>query len=243
MSLDLDERQRAMLGEMGIRVFDAPRGPQPPAAPPAPVLRSPPAAVAPARPIAPSASDETVAHLDWDALAQSALAIGASRGARVVFGSGDLQPEWLIVGDAPVEAEEREGQPFVGEAGTLLDNMLRAVGLGRRNKVYLTSLVKVRPAGNGLPSPDDLAQWEPVLRRQVELLRPRVIVAMGRFTVPALLNTNEPIGKLRGQRHEYAGVPVVVTYHPAYLLRNLAEKGKAWADLCLALEIARSQPG
>jgi DNA polymerase len=239
MSLDLSERQRAMLGEMGIRVFDAPRAPEPDAAPRAPVLRPAPVAAAPTGALAPPAAGSAVADLGWDALSQSALAIGD--GARVVFGSGDLQPHWLVVGEAPQEPEEREGQPFLGDAGTLLDNMLKAVGLARGNKVYLTSLVKCRPAGNGVPSADDLARWEPVLRRQVELLKPRVIVAMGRFTVPALLGTNEPMGKLRGQRHEYAGVPMVVTYHPAYLLRNLSDKGKAWADLCLALEIARGQ--
>ena len=151
---------------------------------------------------------------------------------------GDRQADWLIVGEAPGENEDLQGEPFVGQAGKLLDNMLRALGLSRREKVYIANVLKCRPPGNRNPEPDEVARCEPFLRRQVELLQPKIIVAMGRFAVQSLLGTTEAIGKLRGQRHSYAGVPVVVTYHPAYLLRSLPDKAKAWADLCLAREIA-----
>jgi DNA polymerase len=139
-----------------------------------------------------------------------------------------------VVGEAPGENEDLQGEPFVGQAGKLLDNMLRALGLNRRDSVYIANVLKCRPPGNRNPEPDEVAQCEPFLRRQVALLQPRIILAMGRFAVQAILQTTEPIGKLRGRVHEYAGVPVVVTYHPAYLLRNLPDKAKAWSDLCLA---------
>ncbi|MEO7641690.1 MAG: uracil-DNA glycosylase, partial [Ramlibacter sp.] len=118
-----------------------------------------------------------------------------------------------------------------------LDNMLKAIGLDRHHKVYIANVLKCRPPGNRNPEPAEVAQCEPFLARQVALLQPRIILAMGRFAVQSLLQTTEPIGKLRGRVHQYAGVPVVVTYHPAYLLRNLPEKGKAWTDLCLAMEL------
>ena len=154
-----------------------------------------------------------------------------------VFGSGDRQADWLIVGEAPNENEDLQAEPFVGQAGLLLDSMLKAVGLNRRQKVYIANVLRCRPPGNRNPQPHEVAQCEPFLRRQVELLQPRIILAMGRFAVQSLLQSSEPIGKLRGQVHRYNGVPVVVTFHPDYLLRNLADKGKAWADLCLALEV------
>lgn len=179
--------------------------------------------------------------MEWDELAQTVAqcrACGLCNGRRnTVFGTGDRQADWLIVGEAPGENEDLQGEPFVGQAGMLLDNMLKALGLNRRQKVYIANVLKCRPPGNRNPEPDEVAQCEPFLRRQVELLQPRIILAMGRFAVQALLQTNEPIGKLRGQVHRYNDVPVVVTYHPAYLLRNLPEKAKAWADLCLALEV------
>ncbi len=154
-----------------------------------------------------------------------------------VFGTGDQRADWLLVGEAPGENEDLQGQPFVGQAGKLLDNMLRALGLSRQDKVYITNVLKCRPPGNRNPEPAEVAQCEPFLRRQVELLQPRIILAMGRFAVQSLLATSEPIGKLRGRVHSYGGVPLVVTYHPAYLLRNLPDKAKAWADLCLAASV------
>jgi uracil-DNA glycosylase family 4 len=139
-----------------------------------------------------------------------------------------------VVGDPPSEEEEQQGAPFVGQAGKLLDNMLGALGLDRAGQVYLTNVLKCRPPGNRNPEPQELAECEAVLRRQVALLQPKVILAMGRFAVPTLVQSTEPIGKLRGRVHHYEGIPVVVTYHPAHLLRNLPAKAGAWADLCLA---------
>ncbi|HET6828191.1 MAG TPA: uracil-DNA glycosylase, partial [Ramlibacter sp.] len=156
-----------------------------------------------------------------------------------VFGVGHRQADWLVIGEAPGENEDIQGEPFVGQAGKLLDNMLAALSLARGRGVYIANVLKCRPPGNRNPEPDEVAQCEPFLRRQVELLQPRIILAMGRFAVQSLLSTTEPIGKLRGRVHSYNGVPVVVTYHPAYLLRNLPDKAKAWADLCLARQVAQ----
>jgi uracil-DNA glycosylase family 4 len=258
MSLDLDARQRAMLAEMGVPMFE-------------PLARSavqaPPAAVAPARAPMPQPQPQRIAPpeaaplraspvalapraggielMEWDALAQAVAECRACKlcqGRRnTVFGVGDPKADWLIVGEAPGENEDLQGEPFVGQAGKLLDNMLKALGLDRRHKVYIANVLKCRPPGNRNPEPQEVAQCEPFLRRQVELLQPRIILAMGRFAVQSLLGSSEPIGKLRGRRHEYIGVPVVVTYHPAYLLRNLPDKAKAWADLCLANELVNAQ--
>ena len=181
--------------------------------------------------------------MEWDALEQAVAGCQACKlcGGRrnTVFGVGDRQADWLIVGEAPGENEDLQGEPFVGQAGKLLDNMLAALGVSRREKVYIANVLKCRPPGNRNPEPEEVAQCEPFLRRQVELLKPRIILAMGRFAVQSLLQTSEPIGRLRGRAHQYNGVPVVVTYHPAYLLRNLPDKAKAWADLCLALDVLR----
>ena len=185
--------------------------------------------------------------MQWDALATAvaecrACPLCASR-RNTVFGVGDAKADWLVVGEAPGENEDQQGEPFVGQAGKLLDNMLAALGLSRRHNVYIANILKCRPPGNRNPEPQEVAQCEPFLRRQIQLLQPRIILAMGRFAVQSLLGTTEPIGKLRGRMHRYQGVPVVVTYHPAYLLRNLADKAKAWDDLCLALDLMRAQAG
>ena len=194
----------------------------------------------------PVVSRDGIELMAWDALEQAVASCRACQlceGRRnTVFGMGDRQADWLIVGEAPGENEDLQGEPFVDQAGKLLDNMLKALGLDRQHKVYIANVLKCRPPGDRNPEPQELARCEPFLRRQVELLQPKIILAMGRFAVQSLLGSDEPIGKLRGRSHEYMGVPVVVTYHPAYLLRNLAEKAKAWADLCLALEVMRSQP-
>lgn len=261
MSLELDERQRAMLAEMGVRVFEP--LPQMDAVAPPPHTRMaerdsaltasavPPVrtqAVAPERPgtVALELRPSGVELMQWDELGQAVATCRACKlcsGRRnTVFGVGDMQADWLIVGEAPGENEDLQGEPFVGPAGQLLDNMLKALGLDRHHKVYIANVLKCRPPGNRNPQPEEVAQCEPFLRRQVQLLQPKIILAMGRFAVQSLLGTSEPIGKLRGRGHQYLGVPVVVTYHPAYLLRNLPDKAKAWADLCLALELMRSQP-
>jgi uracil-DNA glycosylase family 4 len=252
MTLQLDERQRAMLQEMGVRVFApetrllaaevAASAPVPDARPTA--INSP----APARqvPVTAEAAREGlpgVELMQWDALAQTVAACRACKlcdGRRnTVFGVGDRQADWLVVGEAPGENEDLQGEPFVGQAGKLLDNMLAAMGLSRTERVYIANVLKCRPPGNRNPEPEEIAQCEPFLRRQVELLQPKIILAMGRFAVQTLLQTNEPIGRLRGRVHRYQDVPVVVTYHPAYLLRNLPDKAKAWADLCLAQSVMR----
>lgn len=271
MSLDLDDRQRAMLAEMGVRLFE-PLESEPAAALPAavpaarpvraepvsteaprvqPVFRTEPAS----RDVAPPpvhtlvqaarADAAGIELMQWDALEEAVAACracGLCEGRRnTVFGVGDRRADWLVVGEAPGENEDLQGEPFVGQAGKLLDNMLKALGLDRQRKVYIANVLKCRPPGNRNPLPQEVAQCEPFLRRQVQLLQPKIILAMGRFAVQSLLGTEEPIGRLRGRRHEYMGVPVVVTYHPAYLLRTLPDKAKAWADLCLAQELMRAQ--
>ncbi|MCY7319989.1 MAG: uracil-DNA glycosylase [Ramlibacter sp.] len=253
MSLILDQRQQAMLREMKVRYLQAPQR-----ALAAPTVQKPVAQLAEPAPatvnfVAEAPQSQVQARaatgielMEWDALAKTVAecrACALCNGRRnTVFGVGDRQADWLIVGEAPGEIDDLQGQPFLGQDGLLLDNMLRALGLNRRQKVYIANVLKCRPPGNRNPEPQELAQCEPFLRRQVELLQPRIILAMGRFAVQAMLQSTEPIGKLRGQVHRYNGVPLVVTYHPAYLLRNLADKGKAWADLCLALEVLEQPP-
>ena len=276
---DLDDRQRAMLAEMGVRVWwpqrPADEQPQVQAQPPAPVLAassdvalpaSAPMALAPAaspvsRPAAPAPKPavapmpvtevlvgkplaEGVDQMDWAALQATVAACRACdlcmNRQQPVFGVGDVQADWLVVGDPQVEAEGQHGEPFVGQAKQLLDNMLKAVGLSREAKgeggIYITSSLKCRIPGSRNPSREELATCEPYLARQVALVKPKVIVVMGRFSIQAVLQSTEPLGKLRGQVHSYQGVPVVATYHPDSLLRNLPDKAKAWADLVLALK-------
>uniref|UniRef100_UPI0025C06B1E uracil-DNA glycosylase n=1 Tax=Aquabacterium sp. TaxID=1872578 RepID=UPI0025C06B1E len=165
---------------------------------------------------------------------------------QTVFGVGHPQADWLIVGEAPGEEEDKRGEPFVGRSGQLLDRMLHALGLSRQEadasqQVYIANAIKCRPPANRNPQPQEMAQCEPFLMRQIALTQPKVILAMGRFAVQSILRSNEPIGKLRGRVHDYQGVPLIVTYHPAYLLRNPADKALAWADLCLAREVMASR--
>jgi uracil-DNA glycosylase family 4 len=258
MSLDLDARQRAMLAEMGLRVFEPPLHQGTDDSPPEPVRQAaakPALAAGLSKPIQPAprqmAHEPVISRtgielMQWAELEEAVASCRACQlceGRRnTVFGVGDTKADWLVVGEPPGENEDLQGEPFVGQDGKLLDNMLKAVGLDRQHNVYIANVLKCRPSGNRNPLPQELAQCEPFLRRQVELLKPKIILAMGRFAVQSLLGSAEPIGKLRGRAHQYMGVPVIVTYDPAYLLRNLAEKAKAWADLCLALEVMRAQP-
>jgi DNA polymerase len=170
-----------------------------------------------------------------------------------VFGRPGLpQPaDWLVLGEPPDEDEERSGVAFAGQAGQLLDNMLRALKLGRSaggaagsvKQAYLTNVVKCRPAVVRIPQPQELLACEPFLQREITLVKPKVILAMGRFAAQALLQgtqpelATQPLGKLRGQTYQYLGVPVIVTYHPSYLLRTQADKARAWLDLCRARAI------
>lgn len=187
-----------------------------------------------------------VETMDWPALRETvagcrACSLCDSR-KQTVFGTGHSQARWMLVGEAPGEQEDREGEPFVGRAGQLLDRMLAAIELTRsedapERQVFIANVLKCRPPANRNPLPQEVAQCEPYLLRQMALVQPDLIVAMGRFAVQSLLKTSEPIGKLRGRVHEVAGIPVVVTYHPAYLLRNPADKALVWDDLCLAREL------
>ena len=256
-----DERQHKLLQAMGVRLWSAvaepapevalasepePEVPVPEVSVPVPVVRVPapltaPEPVALAKPVQHFAGP--IASMDWPTL-QAAVAgctactLCRSR-TQTVFGVGHRQAHWMIVGEAPGEEEDRQGEPFVGKSGQLLDNMLAAIGLSRAGddparQVYIANVLKCRPPANRNPQPDEAAQCEPYLRRQIELVQPRIILAMGRFAVNSLLQSDAAIGKLRGRVHQVGGVPTVVTYHPAYLLRNLADKAKAWDDLCLA---------
>jgi len=227
-----------------------------PVRPPVPARGAAPVAAAVAAAIDPVLAERAahIATLAWGPLHEAVAACTAcglceSR-KQTVFGVGHAQADWMIVGEAPGEQEDLQGEPFVGAAGQLLDQMLRAVGLSRRaesgegaeddqagdpaKRVFIANTLKCRPPRNRNPEPDEMARCEPFLKRQVELVKPRLILLMGRFAVTQLLKSDEAIGKLRGRVHRYEGIPVIVTYHPAYLLRNLPEKAKAWEDLCLA---------
>ena len=151
-----------------------------------------------------------------------------------VLGVGDLHADWLIVGEAPGADEDAQGEPFVGQAGRLLDAMLAAIDLKRGDNVYIANVLKSRPPGNRNPEPDEVAACMPYLLQQIELLQPKIILALGRFAAQSLLDTKSAIASLRGQVHQFQGVPMIVSYHPAYLLRTLTDKAKAWEDLCLA---------
>ncbi|HUG25022.1 uracil-DNA glycosylase [Piscinibacter sp.] len=190
-----------------------------------------------------------IESMDWAALRQAVVDCRAcklcERRRQTVFGVGNERAHWMVVGEAPGEQEDIQGEPFVGKSGQLLDNMLRALGLGRHDaagdparQVYIANTLKCRPPGNRNPEPDELAQCEPFLVRQIELVQPKILLAMGRFAVQSLLRSSEPVGRLRGRVHRYHGVPLIVTYHPAYLLRNPEDKARAWDDLCLAAETA-----
>ncbi len=275
----LSERHNAMLAEMGVNVWwsltenlvsepvkpvseavvatvrpaaTAPRAAMPPAPPEA---TSP--VVAKARvleqPVAFAALDRQALEATIGSCQLCDLGL---RRHKAVPGMGDPEPEWLVVGEAPGEEEDRQGLPFVGRAGALLDRMLAAMGLSRTEKVYIANVIKCRPPQNRNPDPVEIDSCTPYLIRQVELLRPRIVLAMGRFAAQTVLSQGGafdidtlrqmPLGKLRGRVHEVTlggqRLPVVVTYHPAYLLRSPAEKAKAWADLCLAMD-ARDRLG
>jgi DNA polymerase len=258
-----DERQRRMLGAMGIEWWAPERGggEAVDAQAEQPASRVD-AAVLPVE-FAPTAApqdlrDASIATMDWPALRETvagctACGLCATR-KQTVFGVGHPRAHWMLVGEAPGEQEDREGEPFVGRAGQLLDRMLRAVDLQRASpaegeaeadparQVFIANVLKCRPPHNRNPLPEEVRCCEPYLRRQVALVQPRIVLALGRFAVQALLGSDEPIGRLRGRVHQYEGRPLVVSYHPAYLLRNPADKARAWDDLCLAREVELGFP-
>jgi DNA polymerase len=181
---------------------------------------------------------ERIARMGWPELKSAVATCDAcplcKTRTHTVFGVGDEQAEWMLVGEAPGAEEDARGEPFVGQAGRLLDNMLGAIGLKRGEDVYIANVLKCRPPGNRNPEPFEVEQCSPHLVRQIALIRPQLVVAMGRFAAQTLLNTEASIASLRGRVFQYQGVPLIVTYHPAYLLRNLPDKAKAWEDLCFA---------
>ena len=279
MSLALDDRQRSMLQEMGVRVWlpqtvaEAPSRPAPsremlPRTTEIGIeniaiqaIKSRPTAQFDAEFSANAArvggDSVLTAGVDAPALLHAVASCQACQlcsGRRApVFGRPGLpQPaDWLVLGEPPDEDEERSGVAFAGQAGQLLDNMLRALKLGRSaggaaesvKQAYLTNVVKCRPAVVRIPQPQELLACDPFLQREITLVKPKVILAMGRFAAPALLQgsqpelATQPLGKLRGQTYQYLGVPVIVTYHPSYLLRTQADKARAWLDLCRARAI------
>ena len=194
------------------------------------------------QPSASQAPRNAVALLPWSALQQAVsgcTACGLASGRRqTVFGAGPQPASWMIVCEAPGQQEDERGEPFVGPAGQLLDQMLAAIGVNRASEVFITNVLKCRPPSNRDPQPDEVRCCEPYLRRQVALVQPRLILVLGRFAAHTLLGTEASISSLRGTVHEYANgearIPLVVTYHPAYLLRSLTEKAQAWSDLRLA---------
>ena len=298
--MKLDPRQRAMLLEMGVRVWSPTDAPEAAAAPPVdptaevphraasasaptsvttgpavqarrtasalPAAGAAPATSAPLLPAPERAA--AIAQMDWATLEQSVSgcrACGLCETRRhTVFGVGQFQSrvDWLVIGEAPGEREDVQGEPFVGPAGKLLDAMLAALGLSRSSgaaddpqrgdaqTVFITNVLKCRPPGNRNPQPAEIAQCLPYLERQIELLQPRIILALGRFAAQALLAPTMPealtlpLGKLRGKSYSFGShaIPVVVSYHPAYLLRSLPDKAKSWADLVLAMQVLRDAP-
>jgi uracil-DNA glycosylase family 4 len=176
--------------------------------------------------------------LDWDELKSAVLTctrcpLHATR-TQGVFGVGNRQAQWMVIGEAPGAEEDRQGEPFVGRAGQLLNSMLKAVGLARE-QVFIANILKSRPPNNRDPRPEEVRACIPYLFRQIELINPTLILCVGRIAAQTLLETDTPIGKLRGKLHRIAtNRPMIVTYHPAYLLRSPAEKRKAWGDLLLA---------
>ncbi len=190
-----------------------------------------------------------IGRLEWKELRQEVASCRAcslcETRKQTVFGVGNTRADWMLIGEAPGAEEDARGEPFVGQAGRLLDNMLTSVGMSREGEtpksVYIANVLKCRPPGNRNPQPDEVAKCEPFLLRQIELVNPALIVVMGRFAAQSLLGTDASIASLRGKPHRIsvAGrqIPVVVTYHPAYLLRNLIDKEKSWADLCLANKV------
>ncbi|HUF78381.1 MAG TPA: uracil-DNA glycosylase [Thermoanaerobaculia bacterium] len=197
----------------------APAGPKPPAAPPA---GSSPAAT-------PEERAATLAALAREAAACERCRLSQGR-AHVVFGAGDPDADLMFIGEGPGAEEDRQGLPFVGPAGELLNKIIQAIGL-TREQVYIANVVKCRPPGNRDPQPDEAAACRPFLERQIELVRPKVIVALGRVAAQALLGTDQPLGRMRGRWFAVQGVPAMVTYHPAALLRNAAWKRPTWEDM------------
>ena len=244
-------RREEFLSEMGLAPVWVLRRPPSAASSPAPspqpsVAEHQAAARESRREESPEPLDSPVSGMQWPelktAVAQCTACDLCKTRKNTVFGVGAESSEWMIVGEAPGAEEDERGEPFVGQAGRLLDNMLASIGLSRGKtggkgdeaNVYIANVLKCRPPGNRNPDPAEVAKCSPFLMRQIELVRPKLILAMGRFAAQSLLNSDASIASMRGKTFRTRGVTTVVTYHPAYLLRNLPDKAKAWEDLCFA---------
>lgn len=258
-------RRDSILREMGLGPLWRLRDAAPVEATPVPVLASatvphaghvmPPVAVAAPPTLTPPsttlAADEgrgaAIAQMDWDALRAGVAACDACLLCRerkqAVLGVGDVNADWLFIGEGPGAEEDERGEPFVGQAGKLLDAMLAAIDLKRGDDVYIANAVKCRPPNNRTPEPEETAACWPWLERQIALIRPRLIVALGRPAAQTLLQAEVKIAASRGRLFDFKGIPLIVTYHPAYLLRNLPDKAKAWEDLCFMRRTMRELKG
>lgn len=183
------------------------------------------------------------AEMDWDELRhcvqQCDRCVLSQSRKQTVFGVGNREADWMIIGEAPGAEEDRRGEPFVGRAGKVLDEMLRAIGQ-RRESVFIANTLKCRPPNNRDPSPAEAESCRDFLERQIALVQPKIILAVGKIAAQNLLGSDDPVGRMRGQSHDLNGVPLVVTYHPAYLLRSPSQKRKSWQDLCLARRLAEN---
>ena len=240
----LSPDQVAMLDAMDIQTWRSQSAPRVEEVVPLPVIET--AAIQPVDSKTNSSANTNSNSLpvnEWETLAASVAncrrcELHESR-RQTVFGAGNTAADWMIIGEAPGAEEDRQGQPFVGKAGQLLNEMLRAVGFAR-DDVYIANILKCRPPGNRDPKVDEAEACAQYLRRQIEMVAPKMILVVGRIAAQNLLQSEEPVGRMRGVVHRLgpANVPVVVTYHPAYLLRSPEQKRKAWADLCLARSVA-----
>ena len=233
-----------VLRELGLRPVWRLRPPSPDVTPP-PVMRD--AAVDPVHTASASSAAERIARiatLGWSNFAadvQACTACGLCRSRRqAVPGVGDAGAEWMFVGEAPGAEEDAKGEPFVGQAGRLLDNMLAALGMRRETNVYIANVLKCRPPGNRTPEPGEVDACRPYLDRQIELIRPKLIVALGRSAATTLLAVDATIASLRGRVHRYQGVPLIVTYHPAYLCVTCPTKPRHGRSLPRADDASRS---
>lgn len=232
----MTDRRELMLREMGLGPVWKLRGA---------TVGSAASAPAPDAHIAEAPTDRSdrrgaIMRMDWTQIKASVAActqcaLHAKRN-KTVFGVGDENADWLFVGEGPGADEDAQGEPFVGQAGKLLDSMLAAIKLRRGDNVYIANVVKCRPPGNRNPAPEEALACEPYLHRQIDLIRPKLIVALGKVAATNLLAREASVASLRNQVHHYRGIPLIVTYHPAYLLRSLAEKARAWEDLCFAVD-------
>jgi DNA polymerase len=182
----------------------------------------------------------TIMRMEWPGLKETVASCVAcplhAKRNKTVFGVGDENADWLFVGEGPGAEEDAQGEPFVGQAGRLLDSMLAAIKLKRGANVYIANVVKCRPPGNRNPEPAEALACEPHLHRQIDLIKPKLIIALGKVAAANLLASDASVASMRGKVHQYRGIPLIVTYHPAYLLRSLQEKSKAWTDLCFSIK-------